>query len=223
VRLVVEEMLPAVCGWHSQSSLAHLPLFCDVFCEPGAFDYTQTSSILDAATNFGMPLKLHADEFTTQGGVGLAVERGATSVDHLDVTPPADGLRLGASETLAVVLPAVNFHLGSHHYADARGLIAGGAALALATDANPGSAPCLSMPLVMAIACRYQKLTPAEALNAATINAAHALGLGGRLGSLEPGKQADLLIVDAPDYRHLALWFGHNLVRAVFKRGVRVQ
>jgi imidazolonepropionase len=102
-------------------------------------------------------------------------------------------------------------------------LIADGAALSLATDANPGSAPCLSMPLVMAIACRYQKLTPAEALNAATINAAHALGLGDRLGSLETGKQADLLIVDAPDYRHLAYWFGHNLVRAVFKRGVRVQ
>jgi imidazolonepropionase len=223
VRLVVEEMLPSACGWHAQSALAGTPLFCDVFCEPGAFDYAQTAAILDAASRLGMPLKLHADEFATQGGVGLAVERGAISVDHLDVTPPADRLRLGAADTVAVVLPAVNFHLGSHHYADARSLIADGAALALATDANPGSAPCLSMPLVMAIACRYQKLTPAEALNAATINAAHALGLGDRLGSLETGKQADLLIVDAPDYRHLAYWFGHNLVRAVFKRGVRVQ
>lgn len=221
-QLIVEEMLPAVSAWHAGSALMHTPLFCDVFCEPGAFDYTQTSAILRAAQAHGMPLKLHADEFATQGGVPLAVELGAVSVDHLDVTPPADATLLGRATTVAVLLPAVNFHLGSHHYADARGLIAAGAAVALATDANPGSAPCLSLPLVMAIACRYQKLTPAEALNAVTINAAHALGTGDRLGSLEVGKQADILLLDAPDYRHLAYWFGHNLVRRVFKRGVEV-
>jgi imidazolonepropionase len=221
--LVIEEMLPAVASWHSHSPLAHAPLFCDVFCEPGAFDYAQTAAILGAARQLGMPLKLHADEFVTQGGVPLAVELAATSVDHLDVTPPADRRLLAASPTVAVVLPAVNFHLGSTHYADARALIDDGAALALATDANPGSAPCLSLPLVMAIACRYQKLTPAEALNAVTINAAHALGQGHRIGSLEPGKQGDLLIIDAPDYRHLAYWFGHNLVRRVFKHGVEIR
>ncbi len=221
-RLVIEEMLPAAIEWHSRSPLAAQPFFCDVFCEPGAFDYAQTAAILAAAQAYGLPLKLHADEFVTQGGVPLAVARGATSVDHLDVTPPAAVAQLAASDTVAVVLPAVNFHLGSTHYADARGLIAAGAALALATDANPGSAPCLSLPLVMAIACRYQKLSPAEALNAGTINAAHAIGLGHRLGSLEAGKQADLLIADAPDYRHLAYWFGHNLVRQVYKRGVLV-
>ena len=219
-QLVIEEMLPAVVAWHQGSHLAAVPLFCDVFCEPGAFDYAQTAAILTAAKRCGLPLKLHADEFVTQHGVSLAVELGATSVDHLDVTPAAERRRLGESAAAAVVLPAVNFHLGSTHFADARALIADGAALALATDANPGSAPCLSLPFVMAVACRYQKLTPAEALNAVTINAAHALGQGHRLGSLEPGKQADLLVVDAPDYRHLAYWFGHNLVRRVFKRGV---
>lgn len=222
VRQVIDEMLPAVVEWHAGSGMAGLPLFCDVFCEPGAFDYAQTAAILAAARQYGMPLKLHADEFVTQGGVPLAVETGATSVDHLDVTPPGDRRILAASSAVAVVLPAVNFHLGSTHFAAARALVDEGAVLALATDANPGSAPCLSIPLVMAIACRYQKLTPAEALQAATINAAHALGLGDRLGSLEVGKQADLLIVDAPDYRHLAYWFGHNLVRRVFKRGLEI-
>jgi imidazolonepropionase len=218
-RLVIEEMLPAVAEWRHRTLHPAAPLFCDVFCEPGAFDYAQTAAILTAAGQLGMALKLHADEFVTQGGVPLAVAHGAVSVDHLDVTPPADCQVLGASPTVAVVLPAVNFHLGSTHYADARGLVAAGAALAVATDANPGSAPCLSLPLVMAIACRVQKLTPAEALNAATINAAHALGIGHRTGSLEAGKQADLLLVGAPDYRHLVYWFGHNLVRRVFKRG----
>lgn len=221
-QLVIEEMLPAVIAWHQGSALAAKPLFCDVFCEPGAFDYAQTAAILHAAKRAGLPLKLHADEFVSQHGVPLAVALGATSVDHLDVTPAPDRTLLAGSPTVAVVLPAVNFHLGSRDFADARALIDTGAALALATDANPGSAPCLSLPLVMAIACRYQKLTPAEALNAVTINAAHALGQGHRLGSLAQGKQADLLIVDAPDYRHLAYWFGHNLVRRVLKRGIEI-
>ncbi|HRV96494.1 MAG TPA: amidohydrolase family protein, partial [Anaerolineae bacterium] len=130
---------------------------------------------------------------------------------------------LAASETVGVVLPAVNFNLGSLHFADARALIDDGAALALSTDINPGSAPCPSLPLVMAIACRYQKLLPAEALNAVTRNAAYAVGLGDVVGSLEPGKQADMLIVDAPDYRHLAYQFGGNLVKTVIKRGRVVQ
>ena len=147
---------------------------------------------------------------------------GATSVDHLDVTPQEEVAALAASETVGVVLPAVNFNLGSTHFADARALIDAGGALALATDINPGSAPCPSMPLVMAIACRYQKLLPAEAMNAATINAAYAIGMGDVAGSIEVGKPADLLIVDAPDYRHLAYQFGGNLVEQVIKRGERV-
>jgi len=222
VDLVCQEMLPAAVAWHQASPLAARPFFCDVFCEANVFDYAQTRQILTAAQALGMPLKLHADEFVNLGGVTLAVELGATSVDHLDVTPPAEMQRLAASATVAVVLPAVNFHLGSTHFANARALIDAGAALALATDANPGSAPCLSMPFVMALACRYQKLSPAEALNAATINAAHAIGLGQRVGSLETGKRADLLIVDAPDYRHLSYWIGHNLVERVFTRGKEI-
>ena len=126
---------------------------------------------------------------------------------------------LARSSTLGVVLPAVNFNLGSSHYADARAMIDAGVALALATDINPGSAPCPSMPLVMAIACRYQRILPSEALNASTINAAFSVGLGDRVGSIEVGKQADLLVVDAPDYRHLAYQFGPNLVERVVKRG----
>jgi imidazolonepropionase len=229
VDLVIGEMLPAVADWHARSpftrhdspfTIHHSLPFCDIFCEANVFDYTQTARIFAAARALGMPLKLHADEFVSLGGVRLAVEQGAVSVDHLDVTPAVAVARLAASPTVAVLLPAVNFHLGSRHFADARGLIDAGAAAALATDANPGSAPCLSLPFVMAVACRYQKLTPAEALNAVTINAAHALGLGHAVGSLEVGKQGDFLLLDAPDYRHLVYWFGHNQVDQVFKRGM---
>jgi imidazolonepropionase len=118
-----------------------------------------------------------------------------------------------------VVIPTASFNLGAARFADARAMIEAGAAIALTTDINPGSSPCPSMPLAMAIACRYQKLMPAEALVASTINAAHAIGLGERVGSLEAGKQADLLVLDAPDYRHLAYQFGGNLVAKVVKKG----
>jgi len=219
--LVIEEMLPQTADWFNNSQLAtrRSSLFCDVFCEQNAFNLEQSQRVLKAGRALGMLPKIHADEFTSLGGVTLAVELDATSADHLDVTSPEEVARLAGSNTIGVVLPAVNVNLGSTHFADARGLIDAGVVLALATDINPGSAPCPSMPLVMAIACRYQKLLPAEALNASTINAAHAIGLGRQLGSLEVGKQADLLIIDAPDYRHLAYQFGDNLVERVIKRG----
>ncbi|MCB0180192.1 MAG: imidazolonepropionase [Anaerolineae bacterium] len=219
--LVIDEMLPAAAAWYQASFFAarHIPLFNDVFCEQNAFNLDQSRRVLAAGLALGLPVKIHADEFTALGGVSLAVELGAVSVDHLDVTTPAERAVLAASETVGVVLPAVNFNLGSLHFADARALIDDGAALALSTDINPGSAPCPSLPLVMAIACRYQKLLPAEALNAVTRNAAYAIGLGNEVGSLEPDKQADILIVDAPDYRHLAYQFGGNLVETVIKRG----
>jgi imidazolonepropionase len=221
IDLVITEMLPQAVKWFQPSTFNLQPstFFCDVFCEQNAFNLAQSRRVLEAGLALGLPAKIHADEFTALGGVSLAVELGAISADHLDVTTPEERARLAASETVGVILPAVNFNLGSHHFAEARGLIDAGVALALATDINPGSAPCPSLPLVMAIACRYQRLLPAEALNACTINAAHALGLGDRLGSLEAGKQADILIVAAPDYRHLAYQFGGNLVTTVIKRG----
>ncbi|MBN1937089.1 MAG: imidazolonepropionase [Anaerolineae bacterium] len=221
VDLLVDEMLPAVLDWHRHSLFPSslFPCFCDVFCEQGAFDLGQSRYILESARAFGLPLKVHADEFTSLGGVGLAVELGAVSVDHLDVTLPDEVERLARSDTVGVILPPVNLHLGSAHWADARGMVDAGVALAVATDLNPGSAPCPSLPLAMALACRYGRLVPGEALNAATLNAAYAVGLGERLGSLEPGKQADLLIVDAPDYRYLTYWLGENLVERVIKRG----
>jgi imidazolonepropionase len=221
VDLVIEEMLLAAAGWLNQSpfKVEKPQLFCDVFCEANVFDREQSKRVLEAGLSHGMPAKIHADEFKTLGGVALAVELGAVSVDHLDVTPAAEVEKLASSDTVGVVLPAVNFNFGSIHFAEARSMIDSGVALALATDINPGSAPCPSMPLVMAIACRYQHLLPAEALNAGTINAAYAVGQGSRLGSIEVGKQADLLLLAAADYRQLAYQFGHNLVERIIKRG----
>ncbi len=219
--LVVEEMLPQAAAWYKNSSFGrrNWPFFNDVFCEQNAFDLVQSRRVLETGLALDIPAKIHVDEFTSMGGVTLAVELNAISADHLDVTTPEERERLANSSTVGVVLPAVNINLGSAHFADARALVDAGVALALSTDINPGSAPCPSMPLVMAMACRYQKLLPAEAMNAGAINAAHAIGLGDRVGSIEVGKQADLLIVDVPDYRHLAYQFGGNLVERVIKRG----
>ncbi|MDZ4716854.1 MAG: imidazolonepropionase [Roseiflexaceae bacterium] len=221
IDLVIEQMLPAALDWYTNShfATAQTPFFVDVFCEQGAFDLAQSRRVLAAAHALGLPLKAHVDEFSSLGGVRMALEFGTTSLDHLDVTTAEDIALLAQSAAIAVVIPTVTFNLGGVHFANARALIDAGAAVALTTDINPGSAPCPSMPLAMAIACRYQHLTPAEALYAATLNAAHAIGLGDRIGSLEIGKQADLLIIDAPDYRHLAYRFGENLVGQVVKRG----
>ena len=221
VELVIEEMLPAAARWHAAShfAAAGTPLFADVFCERGAFDVAQSRRVLAAAKALGLPLKAHVDEFSELGGLALALELGAVSVDHLDVTGPEGIALLAASAAVGVVIPTVPFNLGGTQFAPARAMIDAGAAIALTTDINPGSAPCPSLPLAMAIACRYQRLMPAEALIAATLNAAYAVGLGARVGSLEPGKLADLLILDTPDWRHLAYEFGGNLVRSVVKRG----
>ena len=216
--LVVEEMLPAVQTW-SRSHLDALP-FVDIFCEAGVFDLAQTRGVLTAARRMGFPLKVHADEFENLGGVGLAVELGATSADHLVRTSPEQIEQLAASETVAVALPCTPFGLADPHYTPARQIIAAGGLLAIASDINPGPAWCESMQFTIALACRYMKLTPAEAVAAATINSAAAIGQADRIGSLEPGKQADLLILSAPDYRHLGYRFGGNLVKSVVKRGV---
>lgn len=221
LELVIQEMLPAVKDWYEASLFAQrgIPLFADVFCEANVFDREQSRRVLQAAKDHGMGIKAHVDEFKSLNGVTMALELGAISVDHLDVTGIEEIAALAASDTIAVPLPAVNFNLGSTHFANARAMLDSGAALALATDMNPGSAPCYSMPFIMAIASRYQRLTPAEALNASTINAAYAIGLGDRLGSLEVGKQADVLIINTPDYREIVYEFGGNRVEQVIKKG----
>lgn len=218
---VVDEMLPRVSEWYRYSpfAAAGVPLFADVFCEDHAFTVDQSRRILQAAADLGMALKIHVDQFNSFGGVTMALELGATSLDHLDVTGAEEIGHLARSDSVAVLLPAVTFNLGEGGYANARAMVQAGAAVALATDFNPGSAPCLSLPLTMAIATRYQRLLPAEALNAATINAAHAIGLAGRVGSIEVGKQADLLLLKEDDYRTLSYYFGNNPVETVLKRG----
>lgn len=218
VALLIEEMLPAVAEQARALGLPRLP-FCDVFCEEGAFNLAQSRRILEAACALGFPLKIHVDEFKALGGTSLAVELGAVSADHLVTTPPEEIALLGASATAAVSLPCTPFGLGHHDYTPARALLDAGAALALASDCNPGTAWNESMPFVIALACRYLRLTPAQALAAATLNAAYALGLSGEVGSLMPGYAADVLILDAPDYRHLGYRFGANPTAMVLKAG----
>lgn len=224
VEVVINDMLPKVAQWYTESSFIAqgIPLFIDVFCEQNAFTVAQSRRILEAGRTHGMLIKAHVDEFTPLGGVTMGVELGATSLDHLDVTTAEEMQVLADSDTIGVVIPAVNFNLGSTHFADARAMLDAGVALALTTDINPGSAPCPSMQFVMAIACRYQKLLPSEAFNASTINAAYAIGMGDKLGSLQAGKLADFLILDTHDYRHLAYEFGGNLVSGVYIAGEQI-
>ena len=221
---VCEVMLPALRAWWSERfpnspASPGLP-FVDVFCETGAFTLDQSRRILETAKSLGFPLKIHADEFDNLGGASLAADLGAVSADHLVVTSPQDIAALARSETVAVSLPCTPFGLAEGEYTPAREMLAAGVTLAIATDMNPGTAWCENMQFSIALACRYLKLTPAQAIAAATINAAAAIGRADTVGSLEVGKQADLLILDVPDYRHLGYRFGTNLVRTVVKRGV---
>ena len=194
-------------------------LYCDVFCEEGAFTLAQSRKILEAARALGFDLKIHADEFAPLGGTQLAVELGAASADHLVVTPPHEIEALGRSNTVAVSLPGTPFGLGQTAFTPAQAILGAGGILALATDCNPGTTWCESMQMVIAVACRYLRITPAQAIVASTLNAAHAIGLGERIGSLQAGRQADVVILDAPDYRHVGYRYGVNLVEKVIKRG----
>lgn len=194
-------------------------VFVDVFCERNAFDLEQSRRVLETAKFLGFKLKAHVDEFTNLGGARMAIELGATSIDHLDAISDEEIALLADSDTIGVVTPTVNFNFGSKEFADARKFIDANCAVALSTDYNPGSAPCPSLPNAMAIACRYQKLLPSEAFNAATINAAFAIAQGEKIGSLETGKQADILIFDTKDYREIAYEFGGNGIESVIKRG----
>jgi imidazolonepropionase len=219
VDLLTSDMLPALTTWWGQAAPQHELPFVDVFCEIGAFDLEQTRRVLIAARELGFRLKIHADEFSGLGATRLAVELGATSADHLVHTPPDDIAALGGSDTVAVCLPCTPFGLAEGQYSPTHSLLQAGATLAVASDLNPGTAWCESMQFVLALACRYLHLTPAQAIAAATINSAAAIGCDHRLGSLEPGKQADVIMLAVGDYRHLGYRFGTNLVTDVIKRG----
>ena len=194
-------------------------MFCDVFCEVGAFDLEQTRRILEAAKTRGLGLKVHIDEFESLGAGRLAAELGAISVDHVVVTSDNDIEAIANSDTIAVALPPTPFGLGLPHYTPARRFLDAGAALAIATDCNPGTGWNENMQFVMALATRYLRLTPAEALAAATINAAFAIARGNEVGSIEIGKQADLVVWDVPAYQYLSYRFGTNMAHTVIKRG----
>src|SRR5512146_745173 len=217
--LIVETMLPTVQQWW-QTHAPRLPLpFVDVFCEDRAFTLDQSGQILTKAQELGFPLKIHADEFDNLGGASLAAELGAVSADHLVKTSEEDIAALAKSDTVAVALPCTPFGLAEREYTPAKRILEAGGILALATDCNPGTAWNESMQFAISLACRFLGLTPAQAIAAATINAAQAIRRADSIGSLEAGKQADLLILGAPDYRHLGYRFGTNLVRQVVKRG----
>ncbi len=220
VNLICDSMLSSAWKWFVESSFhGRTPFYCDVFCENGAFTLAQATKILETAKSLGFKLKAHVDQFNNVGGSRMAIELGAVSIDHLDAISDEEISMLATSGTIGIVIPTENFNAGKTKFADARKLIDSGCAVALTTDYNPGSAPCPSIPMAMAIACRYQKLLPGEALNAASINAAFSIGLGKTHGSTEVGKQADLLQLDATDFRMISNEFGGNLVASAFKNG----
>ena len=192
--------------------------FCDVFCDDGFFNIDETRTILTSAREHGFKLKMHADELSANGGVRLAVELGATSADHLEKVSSEEIGFLAESDTIGVILPAVSAYLQTEA-APAREMIDRNCAIAIASDFNPGTSMVDNMQTAMWLAICFNRMTVEEALNAATINAAAALGLSGRLGSIEAGKQADLLIVDAKDYAYLPYHFTENKVVKVVKRG----
>ena len=206
---VLEEVLPDAAGVAEAG---------DVFLERGAFDAAQARRYLVACGEAGLALRLHADQFTEAGGLPLAVELGARSVDHLEATGPAGVRLLAASDVAAVLLPVAALMLG-RPMPPARDLADAGAVVALATDFNPGSAFCESLPVVMSLACTQLGLAPAEAFVACTANAAHVLGRGDRIGRIEPGYDADLVLLDVSDWRYLAYHLGGEHVALVVKEG----
>ncbi len=211
VTLVVERMLPHI----AKRKLAD---FCDVFCEKGYFSVDQSRRILLASRSLGLKLKIHADELASSGGSELAAEVGAVSADHLEHISRSGIERLRQSGVVAVVLPGVSFFL-NHGYAPARTLIDEGVPVAIASDFNPGSCMSFSMPMMMTIACTHMQMSPEECIAATTINAAAALGLADSIGSIEPGKVADIVLYQVPTYRYLAYHFGVNHARTIIKRG----
>jgi imidazolonepropionase len=215
IGILIHEMLPRIAE-------EHLAEYCDVFCEPSVFPAPKARTILAAAKALGFGLRLHADQFSADEGALLAAEMHAATADHLESTGPAGLEALRAAGVQPVLLPASVYNLGSTRYPAARRMIEAGLPVVLATDFNPGSSPTTSMPLVLSLASTHMKMTPAEAITAATVNAAYSLRQGHEIGSLEPGKFADFAIHDAADYRELPYFFGRDTARAVYIGGVCV-
>lgn len=214
LRLLCEEMIP-------RAAAEGLARFCDVFCEEGVFTAEEARRILLAGKAHGLLPKLHADEIHPIGGSQLAGELGAVSAEHLIVCPEEGMDSMARSGVIACLLPCTSLYLGAS-FAPARRLVEKGVAIAIATDFNPGSCPCLNLQLAMSLGCLYYRLTPEEVLTAVTLNGAAAMGLAGRLGSVEPGKQCDLALWDAPDLNYLCYRMGSNLCTSVIKNAVRL-
>jgi imidazolonepropionase len=212
IRLVCEEMLPRVVA----EGLAE---YCDIFCESHVFTVEESRLVLERARELGLGLRLHADQLSLCGCGRLAAEVGAATADHLEWIDEEGIEMLREANVLAVLLPGAVFNLGLTRYPPARRMIDAGLGVVVATDFNPGSSPTPSMQMVLSIACTQMRMTPAEAVTAATVNAAYSLNRGERLGSLEQGKQADIVIFDCPDYRQIPYFFGVNHVSTVIKRG----
>ncbi|MCD6356588.1 MAG: imidazolonepropionase [Anaerolineaceae bacterium] len=219
VDILCKEMLPAVKDWWGRTVEKQPLPFVDVFCEKGAFDVGQSRKILETAKKMGFPLKIHVDEFENIGGSSLAAELCAVSADHVVKTSQRDIAALADAKTVAVSLPCTPFGLAEDKYSPAKDMIKAGCIFALASDLNPGTAWCGNMQFAMALACRYMGLTPAQAIAASTINAAAAIGRQEYIGSIEIGKQADMILLSVSDYRNLPYRFGANLVSAVIKKG----
>jgi imidazolonepropionase len=202
---------------HVLPDAAQIALAADVFVERGTFDVDQARRFLVACRDAGLVLRLHGDQLSEVGAVPLAIELGARSVDHLEATSPKGVAALAASDVVGVLLPIAALYLG-RPMPPARALVDAGAAIALATDFNPGSAYCESLPVVCTLACTQLRLTPEEALAACTVNAAHVLGLVDR-GRIAPGLRADLVLLDAPDWRHLAYHLAGDVVHTVVREG----
>ena len=211
IKLVCERMLPYI-------ARRGLAVFCDVFCELGYYTPEESRHILKTAHGLGLKLKLHADELAASGGSVLAGELGAVSADHLEHIDDEGMRQLERGGVVGVLLPGVSFFLG-HGFAPARKLIDAGVPIAIASDFNPGSCMSFSMPLMLTIACTQMSMTPEEALTACTLNGAAALGMSDRVGSIEVGKQADIILYDLPNYRHLPYNFGVNHVKHIIKNG----
>ncbi len=213
VRLVTEEMLPAV----ARQGIAR---FCDVFCEPGVYTPGQSRQVLEAAKRYGLGLKMHADELEGSGGAELAVSLGAVSADHLAAVSDDGIAALAAGETVAVLLPGTMLFLGRSQQAPARRLVDAGAAVALATDFNPGSSPGMSLPLMAMLGVSQLGLLPAEAIVAITVNGAAAAGVADDRGQIAPGFRGDLALLTVGEWREVPYWYGTNLVSQVWVGGV---